>query len=308
MTGFEELRSTVARAGLAVLLSLGACLAPSAWAGDSGSWNPAAVRWSSAEFQGSKLMITLNSKVTWRRLPAAEARAQLVDAPKGQPIEPTGDEVLYMEFTSRYLGREIVSRLWFESGNGAVLQYDWEELTEGKERVKMHRFTDSGVFWERREPKGAEVKLPREKWSDTRKKFVSYGSDAGWAGKISETSVMFYVVSAAPLNAVGDAVEVPLFNRDVVRNALVTLEGTEQVSVNYESTSGGKKQRIKKKVEALRLGITLAGGDEDGLDLGGLKRDIKILIDPETRVPLEARGEVDYAGLVRLPLVRAVVD
>jgi hypothetical protein len=119
---------------------------------------------------------------------------------------------------------------------------------------------------------------------------------------------MFYVVSAAPLTAVGDAVEVPLFNRDVVRNALVTLEGTEQLSVNYESTSGGKKQRIKKKVEALRLGITLAGGDEDGLDLGGLKRDIKILIDPETRVPLEARGEVDYAGLVRLPLVRAVVD
>ena len=308
MNKSKALHPVVAGTVSAVLLLLTTWPASDVWANDSGSWDPDAVRWSTAQFKGSKLMITLNSEVTWRRLPAAEARAQLVDVPKGEPIEPKGDELLYMEFTSRYLGREIVSRLWFESGNGAVLQYDWEELTEGRERVKMHRFTDSGVHWERREPRDKERKLPREQWTDTRAKFVSYGSDAAAAGKISEASVLFYAVSAAPLKAVGDTVEVPLFNRDVVRHAIVTLEGTEKISVDYQLTSGGNKQQVKKKVEALRLAVTLAEGDEDGLDLGGLKRDVKILIDPETRIPLEARGEVDYAGLVRLPLARAVTQ
>jgi len=309
MSQRKDLRRWSAKLALAVLLALGVWVAPNATAaGESVTWNPAAVRWSAAEFKGSKLLITLNSKVTWRRITATEARPQLIDAPQGNAIEPADAELLYMEFTSRYLGREIISRLWFEDGNGAVLQYDWEELTEGKERVKMHRFTDAGVFWERRNPKDGEAKLPRAQWSDTRRKFVPYGSDAASAPRISEASVLFYIVSAAPLNSVGDKVQVPLFNRDVVRNALVTLEGTEKLTVDYELVSAGKKQRVNKKVEALRLGVTLAEGDDDGLDLGGLKRDVKILIDPETRIPLEARGEVDYAGLVRLPLVHAVVD
>ncbi len=286
--------------GLA-LLTLGAPL--SAWAE---GFDPSRVGWTEAAYRAKKMGFSANTEVKLETLQATAVASELITSSEGQAVGAEGDELVVVSMRTRGLGQNSLARLFLQPGDGTILQRD--QVDSGKKkRYRAYRYTAEGVYRLTRRPKSGEESQPDTSWSERDEHYDAYPSWAGDDLVVTEPGAIFYLAAAAALEKTGDVFQCPAYSRNKLLLVELKVLGSENIKVDY--SVGGK--RVKKTVSALRISIDAShldpGSDESNMEFLGLRGDVELFLDPESRVPLAVTGRVPVAGKVTVRLQSVVL-
>lgn len=279
-------------------------------AGDATSplLDPARPGWSEIRMTAAKLFLTAEAHLALRTVPESAVRKSLLPVPGMQPIEP-GAEVLELVYEAGGLGRKSRLTLLMDPVSGAALQGTHHDL-EGKHRYRVWRYAETGAYQRTRWPlDGSEESLPPAGWSKTSEGPRMYPVDP--AGRpVLESTGLLYAIAAAPLDRPGDQVELLVFRRRDTQIVHVEVLAPRAVNVNYAELWPSGTVRRRGEVTPLRLAVRglpvvspgAGKGSDDEFELLGLRGNIELLLDAETRTPLLLSGSAPVLGKVALRL------
>ena len=189
------------------------------------------------------------------------------------------------------------------TGSYSLLQRD--RLTRGKnQRLKQYRYGADQVERIRREPGASEQQTP-EQWPVSSRRALSFPGP-GSGGVITSAQALL-----ALAGAVIEEREQPLavyVHTDVnFYRVRLVADGEETLDVNYTLAGGSQQVRGKRAAVVVRLETEPAGTPEDPPDLTliGLGGEISIVLDKQTRLPLQVRGSAPRLGKTSIDLVAA---
>ncbi len=284
-----------------LLVLLGAIAAP-AIAADAGP------HWSQLEFSAAKFLMSAQADITVQRRPAAAIADSLLATPEGRPV-PAGREVLELLYRFRGFGLQSVATLWADPDSGASLQRT--DIDGGsRQRLRSYRFTDIGAYHFSRWPATeAEKSLPPASWTERTQGLRPYPPQV--TGRpVTEPTMLLWLAAAGHFSRPGDHGEVLTFSRKQVSRVLIDVTGRKTVRVDFEEQSGTGIRQRKGSIDAIALRLRPRpldpGGDDADFELLGLRGDLELLIDPDTRTPLQVSGTVKLAGQLTVRLRRVV--
>jgi hypothetical protein len=299
--------------GLLALLAASAAVAAGEPSGEQavtecqGGLDPSRVGWRRLEFSASKFGLTTTSWVTFELVPAAEAAEQLIAAAEGgRALAPAGDSTGLLGIGSQLFSRRTDGRLLFDPADGTALQRVQHESGK-RDRYKVYRFTEEGVYTVWRYPEDGEAELLPQRWSDRRDAVDAYPQPL--PDLVTEPSSLFYLVSAGDLERVGDRLEVLAFSKHQVYRVSATVEAVERIEVDYVEEGPGGQRRVKGTTDALRIALAANSrtGDGEPLNLIGLEGDVNLYLERRHRAPVLVTGKVKVVGRVNVRLQRLVV-
>ena len=263
--------------------------------------DPDSVKWSELSYRAKKLKWSIASDVKIEMVPAATASGNLLAPLEGRGVEPQGD-VLLVTLTADGAGTRSTTRLWADPRTADSMQRNQISYGKKKNRNKTLRFTDTGVqIFFGRAAAGESVDQP-EAWSDSVDRFDPFPAWAGDDIVVTEASAIFYVVAASKLEKPGDKAQYPVWSNESLILMEMTVAGVEQLKVNYSSNG----EQVKGSVPVLKILVDAQHLDpdsiEDDLEIMGMKGDIEIYLDAETRAPLQISGKVPVAGNTHIKL------
>ena len=270
--------------------------------------DPTRVGWSDIRMTATKLFLSAEAHLGLRMVPDTSIRSTLVPIPGVPTIEP-GTEVLELVYEAAGLGRKSRLSLLMDPLSGAAIQGTHHDL-EGKHRYRVWRYGETGAYQRTRWPVSrAEESLPPEKWSKASESLRAYPVDP--AGRpVLESTGLLYAIAAAALHQPGDQIELLVFRRRDTQIVHVEVLTPHPIRVNYsELWPSGAVQR-RAGITPLRLelrGLPVVGpsgqaGKDDDFELLGLRGNIELSLDAETRTPLMLTGSVPIFGKVTLRL------
>lgn len=300
-------RGALLIAGIALALQL-APAAGSPVPGLTPPLDPSRVTWTSLTFRASKLGLSTTAKVELGKVPAARASGEMIVVEDAPGIPPRAPETFVSRVRTSFLGRDSLATLWFDPRDGEALQrYQLE--TGRRHRFKAYRFSHRGVHTLRRYPADGEEDLPHERWSDRSQRFDPY-PEAARNLAVIEPAALFYVLSAADLSSTGDLLKIPAYSRSRVILLEIRVEGLTRLPVDYQRDSGnGDKARVRGDADVLHLTVhprPWTGAEDADFELIGLRGDVDVFLDLQTRVPVEVQGKVKIAGRVHIRLQEVV--
>lgn len=260
------------------------------------------VGWSAVHLHGSRLFLSVDAHIRLQRRPLAAVAPALLAVPSsGQPVEP-GPEVLEATYWTRAVNRESEIVLLMDPWSGAALQrYQHDSASRPRERT--YRYAQDGAFLLTRWPAAGEEELPPEDWSVVEEGFRAY--PAALAGQVvSEPTGLFYLISAAALAAPGDRAEFLVYSRRNLHRVSVQVTEPRRITPRFDRLAGDQRSSHEGSLAAPRLlirGETLNEEDEDDeFELLGLRGDLELYLDPESRAPLQLSGNIRLLGRVTL--------
>ena len=268
---------------------------------------PEKVPWKSLEFRARKLGFSMSASLELGSKSADEAAKDLVETPEGRALSPTG-EVTSLRLRTSFAGRHSDSTTLFDAQTSRSFQQ--QQLDSGRrDRYRVNRYGGDGVFTLRRVPEAGQESQPHDNWTGGSPSWSPYPDWAGDDLAVADAGSLFYLAAAAPLRKPGDRYQVPVFSRGNLILIEMTVKEVEAVRVDYEKVSGTGSQRVKTRVQGLRISLDAQhldpDSEEDDLELMGLRGDVVMTLDPQTRLPLELSGRVPIAGGVRVRLSKA---
>lgn len=270
------------------------------------SLQPEDVGWSQLELGASRLGLSVSVDISLQHLQDATASHNLAASDQGKPVSAHRGDVMLMVFHAVSLGKELETSLWFDGRNAAALQRIRHVITRGDERLKIDRYTHSGLFAIRKKPRPDEVGKPVTQWTDITRKFISFPNILFDDAVVSEPSALIYIVSVLELQNPGDQVELLAYFDDRLHIVTIELEGLESVETDFKLRQGDISKKVRGRREALRYALWAhalsAPQERSRLRLNGLGGDLKLLIDRYMHVPLELRGSVRVLGKMKLHL------
>lgn len=297
-----------ARATIALLAALG-CGSPALARGAAEALAPGRVPWREVSFQGSKFAISLRADLALEPISSALARQELLPSVRGPGIEPPEDGALVVSLGSEVLGRRSDIRLLIDPRTGAALQRVQTDSGR-KQRIKSLRYGEAGISTVRTRPAEGQKGLPAERWTDVREGTEDYPAMPEGGLRVSDPTALFYVIASSGLRRPGDTVQVPIFSDDRILMVEAKALDLRRVEVDYERVDGEASRRIQGPATALRLSLDAravgADGEAANFELAGLRGDVEMLLDPESRIPLALSGKVPYAGTVSIRVRRVV--
>lgn len=265
--------------------------------------DPHAVSWSALELRATKLFLTATAEVSLEPLPAKQVARALRVSSHGDDLVPAGP-VGHLTALSKFGGRRTEEEVYFALGDGETFERRKRQLGR-KPYTRSERFTRSGVHDERRAPAGdSEAKLEPAGWSDVDLRFDPRASAAD-PRVVVHPLVLFYLVSAAPLDQVGDRVSVFAYaHRGFIP---VDLEVAEivRLDVDFEERQGGETRARRGPVDALRIKVHDTSGADTDLSFLGLENGIEIFVERASRLPVLVRGSLGALGRLDIRLVSA---
>lgn len=266
------------------------------------------VPWTFFALQAERLGNHITTEVRIATLPAAAERARFLPGPKGVVFSPSGPELLKLSVTAviGILGRppvRIESHVWFDAQDGTPLFRIRTRSGRG-DYHQMFWFTREGVYRRQREPASpAEAARPPESWTKLGEHFYPYGPAAQGCPRILETSILIYLLSAAPITEKEGAPSMCVFHKRHLHRVSFKPGTSKTISVDFlEKTPAGEKrcsgampaQRIR--IESQPLG-TYRGNVEDFFENGML-----LHVSPDGRLPLMVSCELPLIGRMDLYL------
>ena len=298
------------------LLGLVLLVVRAGWAGGvpavSPTFDAARVTWRHLLYQASNSMVEVTTKVDLTKMPAARAQRDFVASPRGTPFAAAGDEVFQLDvdtainptFSSKV---QVAACVWFSPEDGTALQRLQIRLGEDDYK-RWFRFTREGVYRLQKEPLDTkEAAKPPRQWRKVKEHFYPYGIKDCNAARISEVSVLIYMLSAAPISEHMKPMTVCLFGKRALHRVQIRVDGTEQVEFDYVQRDGAAAKRKRGSTKAFRIVVEpQSSGADNAMDeefsFLGFQKDIVVYLDPGTRVPLQISSTVPGAGRVSLPL------
>jgi hypothetical protein len=290
-----------------LIVALTAGNAPAA----AGEFDQRQVRWTALELTATKLLMSARARVETSSITTASVAARLVTTPTGRAVVP-GPEMIEVVYRASGLGRESVTMLWAEPSSGATVQQFQEDI-EGRRRQRTYRYTDVGAWhYTRRPATPQEESLAPSQWTDLSQGLRPF--PASTHGRpVGSPPVLLWMASAADLSRRGDRLEVLTFSRRHLHQVVMEVTGTRAVKVDYvEKSAASGTRRRQERIEAIAIrlrGVPMdaPGDDDEPFELLGLRGDLELLLDPQTRVPLQLKGRVKIAGPLTVRLREAML-
>ena len=174
------------------------------------------------------------------------------------------------------------------------------------------RFTDRGVEVVSSRPLAGEDFARPQSWTGRKERFEAFPSWVDEDLEISEPTALFYLLAAAELDAPGDRVELPILSKGELIMVDLEVIGGETLEVDYIKVTPAGEQMIRGSVPVLKIKVSGRLLDPrstaKNLEFMGMKGDIDIYLDLETRAPLQVSGRVPVVGRARARIERLVVD
>lgn len=269
---------------------------------------PEQVAWKRVEMTASKFLMSMDAYLELDNLTPDSLESLLIlplseaeKAPLGAPTQ--------LSYVTDGLGRRTESRLMLDGRRGKALQ----RMTlrqGGSEKYRIYRFSEDRIHrltW--RPGPGEEGKDP-DTWSRLSEEYYEYPEmPSGTAPVVTEASALIYLAAASGMSQPGEALEALTLASDEFFLTRLEVRQPEEARVSYSRVDQrGSSMKIG-RVRAVRIAIEarpLDSRDGEDFELFGLS-DLELILDPETRAPLELRGRVDFFGDVAFRLDRLVL-
>ena len=250
-------------------------------------------------YQARKLFITADTQVQLAR-PATQAiSSQLAAVAKGQVRQPDSDAIILTSIQTSVLGRHTQIKTWMNP-DGGILQL--ESLRTGsKLRYRQYRYLQDQVYSIKRFPANdAEADLPSGQWNRTNEDWYPLNGEAVNL-PLTEGEGLFYLLAVTDWNAVQDQHQVYLFDPDGIIELRLILRGLKSIQVDYQLIGAdGTRQRVKGSVKAQQVQVEAGPwqgkGEPGNFDFLGFKGNLNLFVDPQQRLVLLMRGDVDVVG------------
>ena len=269
--------------------------------GGGGRLSPDRLRWRELHFHAHKLIFTAEVRVRAELVAAATTAAELAVVEGHAGVPPGGEQVVRLELESSMLGRHSSNTALLEPDTAAALQSASRESGR-RARFKLQRFTGDGLAITRGRPAEGEEKLPEARWSKRSFEFRLFAPVERDAAPVSDSLALFWVLATAPLERPGDAWRLHLVSDGRLLRVTVKAVAQVQRTLDFDERRGAVKRHVEATIRALELTIDAAPVDPAGaggdLEFLGMKGSVRIVLDPERRVPLEVSGRVPGAGTV----------
>lgn len=291
---------------ISLLVVLWVSVAATAPAAADPTFSPGLVRWQRVDMTASKLLVSMEAVIEQAALDLPSVQARLV-TPMSPPESREVGYPLALAFVTDGLGRRNEVELLIDGSDGGAIQRT-ALRRGGSPKYRIYRFEDERILRLTRRPDAGEEDSPPASWTRLSEESHAYPSP-GSRPLVTEASALIYLAAASDLSHPGDRVDIlALASGEFHRVSLVAREPVE-TRVDYRIIRGEGSSREKGRTRATRIAILarpLHGDNGDEFELLGL-RDLELLVDPVSRVPLELKGKVDFFGRVRFRLDRVTM-
>ena len=266
--------------------------------------DPSRVKWTSLYYKTYLLFFSMKIKVNLNKIPLNESKKALLTSKKGQATMPRMDPSYRIDLDTKILRRKSFISLWFDP-NGSAFQRTQTD-TGSKQRVKTYRILNNGYYSLQAKPKEHETGLPPNKWTDRGEGERTFNKLPSADAVIAEPTALYYLVSASNLDKPGDKFQKYIFTKYGIYQLNLHAVDYQNIEVNFKSRKGDKTRSISEdeyKTLHIRMNaIPIDPTEKDDFDFLGMKGDIDLYIDPETRVLVQISGVADIAGYTDIQL------
>ena len=266
--------------------------------------DPSRVEWTGLSYKTRVLFFGMNIEVKLNQISLATSRAALLEPKGGEGTMPQTDPTYRIDLGTRILGRNSFISLWFDP-DGAAFQRTQTD-TGKKQRVKTYRVLKNGYYSRQAKPTENEKKLAPRMWTDIGEGKNTFNKLPPTGTIITEPTALYYLVSASPLEKPGDKFEQYIFTKHGIY--LLDLQAVDyrNIKVKFESHQSTRNETVVNddfSVLHIRLnGVPIDPAAQDDFDLLGLKGDIDLYMDPESRVLVQISGKIDIVGYTDIRL------
>jgi len=193
-------------------------------------------------------------------------------------------------------------------GSGALLERD--RFTKGKDqRLKHYEYKEQAIVRVRREPgEGSAAELPPWNWPISNEKELTRPSQKDCPVLTAIPSLLIFA-SMVP-EAPGQTSTICVHSDQNFYRVSMAVKGDEKLAVNYKL--GKAEKKVKAKIAATVIALTIERvGTIDGesdFNILGLSSPVSILLDKETGLPLQVRGQAPRLGKTEINLIAANQD
>jgi hypothetical protein len=290
--------------GLAVLL---AALASGGNTTGASAGAPA-VPWTSLRFEAARLgsRVTLDVRVDPE--PAAPPPAGLWPAVRGEPLRPSGPEVLRLTVIADIEPMGIATirmegRVWFDPATGTPLRAA-RSRKGNDDYVQWFVFGREGVFRRQLEPQdSAQAAGPTERWTRVSETVYAEPADAARCPSAPvETLMLFYLMSNSAAQGVFELAPRCVFHKRQLHLVRFGTERRARVAFDYLERRGEAAERRAGSADGvtIRLSSTPVGSYRGEVE--PFFRDAQLTVSADGRVPLTGALEFPVVGRVDLRL------
>jgi hypothetical protein len=269
--------------------------------------DPQRVGWNSMNLEAHKLFISATTEAEWSVDSRESIAGRLIAVPDKAAV-PAGSSILTLKVRASMPGIRSSTTLWMDPATANSLQY--EIRNSGKRiRERTVRFTDSGAFQRTRRPGEKDDEDKPSTWTSDSSGFWPYSAPVSNT-PVLDSLALLYVVAAAPLEKTGDRLEVLVFQGRELARVVLTADRLVDTRVAYQATGADGTRSCRGSVRALRIRLTVLpfGEGPPDFDFLGLKSDIFVLVEPDSRLVLRIEGKAAVIGGVSSALKKARLD
>jgi hypothetical protein len=272
------------------------------------------VPWKHLSFKGKEFFAKLVAEVELTSPSKSELDTAFIPSPQGVPIAITKSGALIIDtkisVKSVFAKVKLQNIAWFDPVTLSTMQYVRQRIGL-KDAKKIYRFTDKGVFRFTKQPidKNEIIQLP-EKWSAVKERFYPYDPEKEDCVNITAPMPVIYLISASKASDFEKPVTICVFNKKETIYLDIQKEPAESVQLDHIEIKGDeaiqRNTSILAEVLTLKARSISSGQPMNNFTLVGLQGNIKIYIDPESRVPVQLRGDYQGLGEIKLKLRQMV--
>jgi len=287
------------------------CLPSPAWAAPDASakisLDPERVGWTSINLEAHKLFVSATTEAEWSVDKRDAVASRLIAVPERDAV-PAGPSVLTLKVRAAMPGIRSLTTLWIDPATANSLQY---EIRDSGRRIRERtvRFTDSGAFQRTRRPADNDDEKTPSTWTNHSSGFWPYAGNVATA-PVLDSLALLYVVAGASLDKTGDRMEVLVFQSRELARVVLTVDRLVDTRVAYRATGhdGTRSCRGSSRALRIRLAVLPFGEAPPDFDFLGLKSDIFVLVEPDSRLVLRIEGKAAVIGRVSSNLKEARLD
>jgi hypothetical protein len=273
--------------------------------------DPDRVRWRVMRLQAKKLLMTAATQAQLSFVDSASVADKLIPTDQGNPVMP-GSTVVSLVSSTRFFGRE--SRLQVLMAPQDARAYEYIRDAGGKHtKHRIYRYTDTGVFVRTHRPASdSEREDAWESWTDISSYWDPIEPEA-YGAAIVEPLGILYAVAAADLSPDGEPLELLSVSDHKVTRVTLSVHPATPREVDFDLAEPGGNVRCQGMAPAIRLEVdgqlvNPGASDAEEFEFLGLKDDINIYVEPESRLVLEVSGKAPIVGNVVIRLEQATLS
>tara|TARA_Y100001960_G_scaffold311215_1_gene371560 strand:+ start:2270 stop:3166 length:897 start_codon:yes stop_codon:yes gene_type:complete len=270
------------------------------------------ISWSKLSFKGKEFFAKLNAEVKLTSSQKSELKNIFIPSSEGTPIDATelGSLVIDTRISIKSIlaNVELQKIAWFHHVNLSAMQYV-RQRTGFKDSNKVYRFTNKGVFRVAKKPiNRSEALQSPEEWSARNERFYPYPQEVRDCPSITAPMPLIYLISASKMSDFNKPVTVCVFNKKETVYLDIKKEPAESVQLDHielkEDKSIQKNTLILADVLSLKARSISSGEIINNFTLIGLQGNIKVYVDPKSRIPVQLKGDYKSFGQIQLNLYK----